>query len=182
MPNRLLFFADVAAGDVGIDRLSIGCDRSLDEPGPVIRLRGSQEHTSADDFDLVCPALTEPQLRACAAALERLIKALPAGIPSAYEARDAFEVIQRAYEHAQERARLNRLLALMRPGEVLRLADEGTTTLYALAATPGMDVEWRIERWGAHVADVASVGEAAAVAQADLGLPRTDPVAGTVLA
>ncbi len=149
-PERpVRFFGTYNAGDVGIPRLSVGCDRSLDEAGAVLRLRGSDHHDGElfDHFALTVDTPTGVLLE----------KALSDALDCTHDDTD-YERLQMLRDQAQrlvrgaaEHDRLAAVLRAMHPGESLTLSDRAHTTI---TRTSGEYVIDRARpRTGAHCGD-----------------------------
>lgn len=172
------FFGRFDAGDVEIPQLHVGCDRSMDEPNPVLVVRG-EDPGGGTLFHHYAPALTSGQLHrlvlAVEAAMERERERTGRGErPNQVilmDLRTMLEVLERASAAAGEHFRLCRIVAALEEGESLRLGDDCSTVIHRDTGS-----RWYVTRWG----DVGTVGGAfdaegaVAIALSDRGLPRAE--------
>ncbi len=184
----VLFFGSYPADSVGIDKLSVGCDQSLDEHNPIVRLRG-EDSDGGELFDHHALCMSGVDARRMAHAVGSVLEGLGPHNSTVEKRDDLSRLLARLKAISDldfERQRIEEIVGRLKPGEMFRLGDEGGTVIESYATPGGHSNEFVIRRWGNRLGhedhrvgacgQTDSVSKAVAIALGDYGLPRTEPV------
>lgn len=163
-------FSIIDASDAGIPQLTVATDRSLDEPHPVMRVGGYDEHGNRL-FDHTLVAMWANQSRQLLRLVEDRMGHVVPGSPDHHDMRQLVYLLRAHVLQAGHAESLVEALRRLGEGEAVMLADEGLTRIRVAEAPPG---GYEVYRWGHPIGAHADVHAAVAMALDDVGLPAVE--------